>query len=90
MNKNMDSLFKELAEAMMIQKQVEKTVNDLKADIKEYMEKNNLEEIIGTEHKATYKKIPQTKFDRKQFEEDHPRMIKKYLVDNSYMRLNFT
>lgn len=89
MNK-MDNLFKELAEAIMVQKQIEKQIDGMKSDIRAYMEKNNLHEIMGSEHKAKLIEVNQTKLDRKKLEEDHPRIAKRYTVDSSYMRLNFT
>ncbi len=88
--KNMDNLFKELAEAMMEYKKLEKAVDDMKADIKRYMEDNKLTEYVGKEHKVTYKEVSQTKIDRKKLEAEHPRIAKKYTVESSYMRLNFT
>lgn len=90
MQKDMDKLFRELAKAMMKQKELEKAVDAMKDDIKKYMVENKLNEIIGKEHKVTYKEIQQTKLDRKRLEEEHPRIAKKYTVDSSYMRLNFT
>lgn len=82
--------FSRLAELLISQKQIEAQVADLKDTIKEYMEKNKLSELVGTEHKATYKEISQMRLDRKALEAEHPRIAKKYLVDASYMRLNFS
>ena len=86
----MDKMFSELAEVLMEYDKLDGQINSMKADIKAYMTKNNLTEIIGQEHKATYKPVNQSRIDAKKLKEDHPRIAKKYTVDSSYMRFNFT
>lgn len=86
---NIDKTFKKLAECNMKQKELEKEIEDLREEIKSYMVENKVSEVVGKEHKATYKEITQTKIDRKRLEEEHPRIAKKYTTQSSYMRLNF-
>ena len=86
---NIDTTFRKLAECNMKQKELESEIESLKEEIKSYMITNKVSEVVGKEHKATYKEITQTKIDRKKLEEDHPRIAKKYTTKSSYMRLNF-
>ena len=88
--KDVDKVFSELAKYKQIQKETEKIIEGLTDEVKSYMSKKNFEELVGTEHKATYKYVQQEKFDKAQFKKDHPRIAKRYISDGGYMRLNFS
>ena len=87
---NIDALFKDLAEYKNMQKAISDEVDKLTEQIKQFMVDNNKSEIIGTEHRATYKKVNQTRIDSKKLKAELPDVAEKYSVDSSYMRLNFT
>jgi predicted transcriptional regulator len=87
---DINKTFSELAKYQMMQKEIAEEIETLKSAVKDYMLDMGVDELIGTEHRATYREVKQTKLDRKALEAEHPRIAKKYLVDNSYMRLNFS
>ena len=87
---NIDETFKALAELKMAQKKLENEADELMGQIKKYMTDNKLTELIGEEHRALYRMVSQSRIDSTKLREEHPRIAKKYTVDNSYMRFNFT
>lgn len=86
---DVDKVFAELAKYKLLQKETEKVIEDLSNQIKSYMTKKQYEELVGKEHRATYKLVESSRIDSKALAEAHPRIAKKFTVDNSYMRLNF-
>ena len=82
--------FNELARLIIEQKKLENEVEAKKEEIKKYMERRNLSELLGDEHKATYKSIVQERVDSKHLKEERPRIAKQYTIETTYMRFNFS
>lgn len=82
--------FSELARLIIEQKKLEDEVEAKKEEIKKYMERRNLSELLGDEHKAIYKSIVQERVDSKRLKEERPRIAKQYTIETTYMRFNFS
>lgn len=59
--------FKELAEWKMIEAEAKANRDAIEAELKAYMTEAELTEIIGDEHKATWKEETRNSFDSKAF-----------------------
>lgn len=80
---------KELAEYIRLQDELEATIQQLKTELKDYMDNNNLVELNGTEHKASYKFVSQTRFDSSAFKKEMPELAQRYLVKSETKRFIF-
>lgn len=56
--------FKELAELKMMEAELKAEIATIEDELKAHMEANNLTELLGDEHKATWKEVASTKFDK--------------------------
>ena len=65
--KEINAKFKELAELKMMADEISAEMESIKDELKEYMTEAELTELIGDEHKATYKEVISNKFDSKAF-----------------------
>lgn len=83
-------IFKEMAQYRAIIAQAQKELDKLEAETKEYMTTHSLTELLGDEHKATYKEVVSNRFDSKAFKADHADMYELYKKPSTSMRFNFT
>lgn len=81
--------FKELAQLRMMKTELEAEIKAIEDEIKEHMETEGIEELLGDEHKAIYKAITSNRFDSTWFKKDHADMYEAYKRPNTAMRFTF-
>lgn len=84
-----NKIFKELAEYTRIKEQTQAIIDSLQDELKQYMLDNNTDEIIGNEHKCSWKMVHGSKLDSKQLKVVYPELVQQYTVDNNYKRFVF-
>lgn len=87
---NIDSIMKELAEYIRMGEQIAATVDDLKDQLKQYMSKNQLETLTGTEHKATYKAVTSSRIDTTALKRELPEVAAQYTRATETRRFTFS
>jgi predicted phage-related endonuclease len=85
-----NAVMEEIAKYKRIMDETENILEELKTSLKTYMTENNIEVLIGTEHKAKYRSIDKHTIDGKKLKEDFPEIAAKYTVNKPYMRLDVT
>lgn len=89
-NKDINAKFKELAQYRLMEAEAKALKEAIEAEIKAYMEAENIESLIGDEHKATYKEVVSNRFDSKAFKADgYEDLYKAYQKPSASMRFNF-
>ena len=82
--------FKELAQYKLMEAEAKAAKEAIEAEIKAYMETENIESLIGDEHKATYKEVISNRFDSAAFKKDgYEALYKAYQKPSTSMRFNF-
>ena len=90
MDKNLiNAKFKELAQYRLMEAEAKKLKEELENELKELMQTESIEELIGDEHKATYKEVISNRFDSTAFKRDHAEMYEAYKEESSSMRFTF-
>ena len=85
-----NSKFKELAQYKLMEAEAKAAKEAIEAEIKAYMESENIESLIGDEHKATYKEVVSNRFDSAAFKKDgYADLYKAYQKPSASMRFNF-
>lgn len=85
-----NTIFSEIAQYRVIIAEAQAELDRLEAEVKEHMAANNLTELLGNEHKATYKAIISNRFDSKAFKADgYEDLYKAYQKPNTSMRFTF-
>ena len=87
--KDINLLFSELAQYTNILDDTTAIVESLKDEIKQYMAINNLDEVIGKEHKATYKQVKSNRLDTKALKLAYPDIVQEYTKENITQRFIF-
>lgn len=68
MNKNeINAKFKELAELTRMSEELASEIESIKDELKAVMTEQNVDTLIGDEHKATWKEVTSNRFDSKAF-----------------------
>jgi predicted phage-related endonuclease len=73
----------------MMEKELKAEIEAKEDEIKALMDKTCVTELIGTEHKATYKEVVSNRFDSTAFKKDHADMYEAYKKESSSMRFTF-
>lgn len=81
--------FAELASNKRMMEELKAIIEEQENAIKEQMLADGKTELIGTEHKATYKEVISNRFDSKAFKSDHADMYEAYKKESSSMRFTF-
>lgn len=84
-----NKMFSDLASLKMLKKELDAEIEAKETEIKELMDRTCVTELIGTEHKATYKEVVSNRFDSKAFKADHADMYTAYQKSSSSMRFTF-
>lgn len=84
-----NKMFADLASLKMMKKELDAEIEEKENEIKELMDKTYVTELIGTEHKATYKEVISNRFDSSAFKRDHADMYEAYKKSSSSMRFTF-
>lgn len=91
MDKNrINEVMKTIAEYARIAEEAQKVVDENKELLKAYMTEAELTELIGDEHKATYKEVISNRFDSKAFKAaGHEDLYKAFTKPSTSMRFTF-
>ena len=81
--------FKELAEFIRLEDELKVAIEVAKDEIKKYMEEVDTDEIIGTEHKATYKPVNFSRLDTVALKKELPKVAARYTISSSSLRFTF-
>ena len=84
-----NEVMKTIAEYAMIAEEAQKVVDENKELLKGYMTEAGLEELIGDEHKASYKTFEERRFDSTAFKKDHADMYEAYRKPQMKSRFTF-
>ena len=93
-----NALFKEIAEYKLLEAEAKAQREAAEAKVKEIMEAEGIDTLLGDEHKATWKVVNGTTFDKKgiigrlaQLTDTDAEAIKKlYTIANPSMRFTFS
>lgn len=86
---DINATLKSIAQYRLMEEEAKRERETLEAEVKEYMTANALTELIGDEHRATYKEIISNRFDSKAFKADHADMYTAYQKSSTSMRFTF-
>ena len=86
---NINETFKEYAQYLMMQKELEKKINAIKSEITQYMTANQQTELIGDEHKAILSTFSRSSFDTKAFKAADPKTFEKFSKSSVVTSLKF-
>lgn len=85
-----NTIFSEIAQYRVIIAEAQAELDRLEAEVKDHMTANNLTELLGNEHKATYKAVISNRFDSKAFKADgYEDLYKAYQKPSTSMRFTF-
>lgn len=84
-----NKMFADLASMKMMRAELDKEIEEKESEIKELMDRTCVTELIGTEHKATYKEVVSNRFDSTAFKKDHADMYESYKKQSKSMRFTF-
>lgn len=86
---NLDEIMRELAEYTRLAEEIAATVDSLKDVLKKHMEKNGLDVLTGTEHKATYKAVTSSRIDTTALKKELPQIAAQYTKTTETRRFLF-
>lgn len=86
---NIYETMKELAQYTRIQEETTAIIDDLKDQIKAYMQENSLDTLTSDEHKATYKAVSSTRIDTIALKKELPDVAKQYSKTTTSNRFTF-
>lgn len=86
---DINAKFKAIAQYRRMEEEAKAEREILEAEIKAYMTESGVAELIGDEHKATYKEVISSRFDSTAFKKDHADMYESYKKQSSSMRFTF-
>ena len=87
---DINAIFSEMAQYKAIIKQAEAELDKYETEIKARMTACGTDEILGSEHTATYKTVITNRFDSKAFKADgYEDLYKAYQKPSSSMRFTF-
>lgn len=85
-----NKMFADLASMRMMRAELDAEIEAKENEIKALMEKTCVNELIGTEHKATYKEVTSNRFDSKAFKAaGHEDLYKAFTKSSTTMRFTF-
>ena len=88
--KEINEVMKTIAEYTRIVDEAQAVIEANKDILKMYMKEENLTELIGDEHKATYKEVTSSRFDSKAFKAaGFTQLYNDYSKSNTTMRFTF-
>ena len=86
---NLDAIMQELAQYTRMAEEIAATVDSLKDILKKHMEKNGLDSIAGSEHKARYTAVTSSRIDTTALKRDMPEIAAKYTKTTNTRRFLF-
>ena len=86
---DVNAIMAELAQYTRMAEEIAATVDGLKDTIKKYMEENQLDTLMGTEHKVTYKTVTSSRIDTAALKTALPDIAEKYTKTTETKRFTF-
>ena len=86
MNNTIERLMKSFCEYQNMQKQIDTIMKDIKQDIIAELEKEGVNEYVGTEHKVSYIDICSHVFDTKKFKAEHADIAELFMQEKHSKR----
>lgn len=87
---NIDQIMKELAQYIRMGEEIAATVDGLKDQLKEIMQAQGVDTLTGTEHKATYKAVTNSRIDTSALKRDMPAVAAQYSRTTETRRFTFS
>lgn len=87
--KEINKRFKALAKKRNQRDSLDAEIKAMEDELKAYMTEAELNELIGDEHKATWKEVISNRIDSKAFKADHADLYAKYQKSSKSMRFTF-
>ena len=85
----MNNHLQELARLRTMRAELDQLIEQEEAAIKDYMSSNELPELIGLEHKATYKAVTSSRLDTTALKKELPDIAARFMRSSSSMRFTF-
>lgn len=85
-NTNIHAVIKEIKDYQAMQKDLEKQIDELKAEAIEYLNENELEEFMCDEGKVTYREVISKRFASTEFKKFHKDLYEAFTKATSSMR----
>lgn len=89
MEREINTIFSELAQYSNLLEETSAIVEGLKDEIKAYMQAAGKDEIIGSEHKASYKAVTSSRLDSKALKEHYPDIVTAFTKQTTTKRFLF-
>lgn len=86
---NINEIMRELAQYMRMQEEISETIEGLKDDLKQIMQQQNVDTLIGDEHKATFKAVTSSRIDTTAFKKAFPSMAEQFTKTSTTKRFTF-
>lgn len=83
---NINTVIKEIKEYQQMQKDLEKQIDELKAEAIEYLSENELQEFMCDEGKVTYREVISKRFASTEFKKLHKDLYEAFTKATSSMR----
>lgn len=83
---NIKDVIKETKEYQAMQDELKKQINELKEEAIEWLDENELDEILTDEGKITYREVISKRFNSTAFKKDFADIYDEYTTQTSNMR----
>ena len=83
---NIKEVIKEIKEYQAMQEELKKQINELKEEAIEWLDENEIDEILTDEGKITYREVISKRFNSTQFKKDFADIYDEYTTQTSNMR----
>lgn len=83
---NIKDVIKEIKEYQAMQDELKKQINELKEEAIEWLDENELDEILTDEGKITYREVISKRFNSTAFNKDFADIYDEYTTKTSNMR----
>ena len=83
---NIKDVIKEIKEYQAMQDEIKKQINELKEEAIEWLDENELDEILTDEGKITYREVISKRFNSTAFKKDFADIYDEYTTQTSNMR----
>lgn len=82
--------FRELAQYKMMIEEATELKEAVEAELKAIMETENIDTLIGDEHKVTWKEVTSNRFDSKAFKANHADLYNAFTKPSTSRRFTFS
>lgn len=83
---NIKDVIREIKEYQAMQDELKKQINELKEEAIEWLDENELDEILTDEGKITYREVISKRFNSTAFKKDFADIYDEYTTQTSNMR----